>query len=230
LEGQFQMDGLMAPYVRVFVPVELASGVLHVPFSWPTPDWVGARHAAYFNTYWNQRLGSALAAGKGHELEGLLALFLHGLLWAHEAIRKPDEEPGSWQDELKACVLTYKKLEASASRELHEQAFLEWFDERLLLLAEPESGLPSHIVSAIQRAMLGEKQQRPTLKLRAARLKRAERALEEIKPPDLKLSAKRLLRRIDAQLQGAKARQRPAAPRPPRRKPPSAPRPTHAHH
>jgi hypothetical protein len=237
LEGQFQMDGLVAPHVRVFVPVELASGVLYVPFSWPTPDWVGARHAAYFNSYWNQRLGATLAQGKSqrHELEGLLALFLHGLVWAHKDPRKPDEEPGSWQGALKDCALTYRNLRSKASRTVHEQAFLEWFDERLLLLAEPESGLPPDVIDELRRAMLGKKKQPPTHKLRTARLKRAERALEEVKPPDLKLSPKRLLRRVDAQLQGAgaprgaEARQRAEARQPSRRKPPPPPRPTHAH-
>ncbi|MCY1015621.1 hypothetical protein [Pyxidicoccus sp. MSG2] len=247
LEGRFQLDGLVAPHVRVLVPVEFAFGVLHVPFSWPTPDWVGARHAAYFNAYWNQGLSAALARGKekrkkkkteqGQELEELLALFLRGILWAHQDLREPEEAPGAWQDRLEDCTRAHESLESNASRTVHEQAFLEWFDERLPLLAEPESGLPPHIVAELRRTLLEtQKQQAPALKLKAARLTRAERALEEAKPPDLKLSAKRLLRRVDAQLRRAaaprraEARKRAEARQPSRRKPPSAPRPTHAHH
>ncbi|QSQ18847.1 hypothetical protein JY651_26170 [Pyxidicoccus parkwayensis] len=210
LEGRYRMDGLSAPHVRVSVPVELSEGVLDLPFQWPTPDWVGTRHAGFFNAYWNLGLSEAArrstSEDKDRNLEEKLALFLGGLVWAHDEKRKPGDMPApgdlvwTWRKALKDLSKRHKQLKP-ASLKLEEEVFLEWLNERLRLLAAPESGLPRKVAEDLWKNLSPELRA-PSRKAEAARLKRAELALAKVSSTDASRNARALMSELDRQLMG----------------------------
>ncbi|MBZ4422282.1 hypothetical protein [Myxococcus sp. RHSTA-1-4] len=218
LGGAFQVDGLVAPHIRVSVPIRLASGVLQVRFSWPTPDWVGSTYARYANDYWNQGIGKPWpdgveSASREEVFKQMLAIFLGSLAWAHGE-KKPGEAPTAialdWEEALKQLLDLQKQFTerepeegkpARKSPALHRRALLDWIDERLFLLAAPESGLPETLSWKLMHALVdgGIKPSRSEL----SRLKRAQSALEQVKPAKVELRARGLLQQLDEQLMGA---------------------------
>lgn len=137
LEGAFQMNGLLAPYVRVTVPVWLKSGgKIQVPFCWPTPDWVGTSRPQAFSQIWEDGLRRLTPANlSSSHLKELSDTFRTGII---QSSTQPDSPRGD------------ASQEASVQR---------WLEVRQYLLATPESGLTPTVAAELLADIAFQKRQ-----------------------------------------------------------------------